>query len=81
MSEPTSPPLWSVAICSGRLQAIRIRESHPAFYRPAAIGCVLESTKPTVLAELAKRTAAGVNAEPFLLRKAGQLFTTRRRSI
>src|SRR4029077_16030648 len=32
------------------------------------------STKPAVLAELDKRTKAKVNPEPFLLRKAGQLF-------
>ena len=38
------------------------------------IDCVLEPTKPAVLAELAKREKAGVNPEPFLLRKSGQLF-------
>jgi type I restriction enzyme M protein len=35
---------------------------------------VLESTKPDVLKELEIRTKAGVNPEPFLLRKAGQHF-------
>ena len=35
---------------------------------------MLESTKPTVLAELAKRTFAKVNPEPFLLRKSGLLY-------
>jgi type I restriction enzyme M protein len=35
---------------------------------------VLESTKPAVLAELAARTKAGLNPEPFLLRKSKQLF-------
>ena len=35
---------------------------------------VLEATKPAVLAELAVRQKAGVNADPFLLRKSGQLF-------
>jgi type I restriction enzyme M protein len=38
------------------------------------IDCVLEPTKAEVLAELAVREAAGLNPEPFLLRKSGQLF-------
>src|SRR6476660_5496141 len=38
------------------------------------LDCVLEATKPAVLAELAKRSAAGLNPEPFLLRKTGQHF-------
>src|SRR5215217_6382162 len=38
------------------------------------LDCVLEPTKAGVIAELQKRTAAKVNPEPFLLRKAGQLF-------
>ena len=38
------------------------------------LDCVLEPTKETVLAELAKRTAAGLNPEPFLLKVSGQLF-------
>ena len=38
------------------------------------LDCVLESTKPAVLAELATRTKSGLNPEPFLLRKSGQLF-------
>jgi type I restriction enzyme M protein len=38
------------------------------------LDCVLEATKADVLTELKKRTKAGVNPEPFLLRKAGQLF-------
>ena len=38
------------------------------------LDCVLEPTKAAVLAELAKRTQAKINPEPFLLRKAGQLF-------
>ena len=38
------------------------------------LDCVLEATKPAVLAELEKRQAAGLNPEPFLLKKAGQLF-------
>ncbi len=38
------------------------------------LDCVLEATKPAVLAELAKREKAGLNPEPFLLRASGQLF-------
>ncbi len=38
------------------------------------LDCVLEPTKAAVLAELEKRTKAGVNPEPFLLKKSGQLF-------
>src|SRR5882672_11108326 len=38
------------------------------------LDCVLESTKVAVLTELAKRKNAGLNPEPFLLRKSGQLF-------
>ncbi len=38
------------------------------------LDCVLEPTKVAVLAELAKRTAAGLNPEPFLLKVSGQLF-------
>ena len=38
------------------------------------LDCVLEPTKAAVLAELAERKKAGLNPEPFLLRKAGQSF-------
>jgi type I restriction enzyme M protein len=38
------------------------------------LDCVLEATKPAVLAELAEKTNAGLNPEAFLLRKAGQSF-------
>jgi type I restriction enzyme M protein len=38
------------------------------------LDCVLEPTKDLVLTELHKRRKAGVNPEPFLLRKSGQLF-------
>jgi type I restriction enzyme M protein len=38
------------------------------------LDCVLASTKAAVLAEFADKTAAGLNPEPFLLRKAGQGF-------
>ncbi len=38
------------------------------------LDCVLEPTKPAVLAEKATREKAGLNPEPFLLRKSGQFF-------
>jgi type I restriction enzyme M protein len=38
------------------------------------LDCVLESTKAAVLAEQSTRLAAGLNPEPFMLRKSGQLF-------
>jgi len=38
------------------------------------LDCVLESTKEAVLAEQTARLAAGLNPEPFMLRKSGQLF-------
>lgn len=38
------------------------------------LDCVLEASKPEVLAEQAAKLALGLNPEPFLLRKAGQSF-------
>ncbi|MFZ2987531.1 type I restriction-modification system subunit M, partial [Ideonella sp.] len=38
------------------------------------LDCVLDATKPAVLAEFEAKTNAGLNPEPFLLRKAGQSF-------
>lgn len=38
------------------------------------LDCVLEGTKTAVLKELEKRSTSGVNPEPFLLKKSGQLF-------
>jgi type I restriction enzyme M protein len=38
------------------------------------LDCVLEPTKAAVLAELADKQKAGINFEPFLLRKAAQGF-------
>ncbi|GGP26839.1 type I restriction-modification system subunit M [Silvimonas amylolytica] len=38
------------------------------------LDCVLESTKPAVLAEFVAKTQAGLNPDPFLTRKAGQSF-------
>jgi len=38
------------------------------------LDCVLEQTRAAVLAEFDKRTKAGLNPEPFLLKASGQLF-------
>jgi type I restriction enzyme M protein len=38
------------------------------------LDCVLESTKPAVLEQNARRLKEGLNPEPFLLREAGQSF-------
>lgn len=38
------------------------------------LDCVLAATKPAVLAEFDAKTKAGLNPDPFLLRKAGQSF-------
>jgi type I restriction enzyme M protein len=38
------------------------------------LDCVLESTKPAVLAEFEAKTQAGLNPDPFLLRKSGTSF-------
>jgi len=38
------------------------------------LDCILEPTKAAVLKEKIKRKAAGLNPEPFLLKKSKQLF-------
>lgn len=38
------------------------------------LDCVLEATKPAVLKEKEAKDKAGVNADPFLLRRSGQSF-------
>ncbi|NHR03596.1 SAM-dependent DNA methyltransferase [Chromobacterium haemolyticum] len=38
------------------------------------LDCVLETTKPAVLAELDAKSQQGLNPDPFLTRKAGQSF-------
>ena len=38
------------------------------------LDCVLEPTKAAVLAEKASRENAGLNPEPFMLKKSGQFF-------
>jgi type I restriction enzyme M protein len=45
------------------------------------LDCVLEPTKAAVLAEFAEKMKAGLNPDPFLLRKAGQSFYNTPRSL
>ncbi len=44
------------------------------------LDCVLEPTKAAVLKEKEKREAAGINPEPFLLKKSANSSSIRRRS-
>lgn len=76
MSDPNlSSFIWSVAdLLRGDYKQSEYGKVILPFTVLRRLDCVLETTKPAVLAELAKRTAAKVNPEPFLLRKAGQLF-------
>jgi type I restriction enzyme M protein len=76
MSDPNlSSFIWSVAdLLRGDYKQSEYGKVILPFTVLRRLDCVLESTKPAMLAELEKRTKAGVNPEPFLLRKAGQLF-------
>ncbi|MBK6486177.1 MAG: SAM-dependent DNA methyltransferase [Gemmatimonadetes bacterium] len=67
--------LWSVAdLLRGDYKQSEYGKVILPFTVLRRLDCVLESTKPAVLAELKKRTQAGINPEPFLLRTAKQLF-------
>lgn len=76
MSDPNlSSFIWSVAdLLRGDYKQSEYGKVILPFTVLRRLDCVLEATKPAVLAELEKRAKAGVNPEPFLLRKAGQLF-------
>lgn len=81
---PRSPPMtdpnlssfiWSVAdLLRGDYKPHEYGRVILPFTVLRRLDCVLEPTKPAVLAELEKRTRMGVNPEPFLLQKSGQLF-------
>src|SRR5450830_711205 len=67
--------IWSVAdLLRGDYRQSEYGKVILPFIVLRCLDCVLEATKAAVLAEKAAREAAGLNAEPFLLRKAGQLF-------
>ena len=76
MSDPNlSSFIWSVAdLLRGDYKQSEYGKVILPFTVLRRLDCVLEETKPAVRAELAKRTAAKVNPEPFLLRKSGTLF-------
>jgi len=76
MADPNlSSFLWSVAdLLRGDYKQSEYGKVILPFTVLRRLDCVLEATKAAVLAEKTKREAAGLNPEPFLLRKSGQLF-------
>jgi type I restriction enzyme M protein len=76
MNEPNlSSFIWSVAdLLRGDYKQADYGKVILPFTVLRRLDCVLEANKPTVLAELAARKKAGLNPEPFLLKKSGQLF-------
>jgi type I restriction enzyme M protein len=76
MSDPNlSSFIWSVAdLLRGDYKQSEYGKVILPFTVLRRLDCVLEETKPAVLAELEKRQKAKLNPEPFLLRKSGQLF-------
>ncbi len=76
MSDPNlSSFIWSVAdLLRGDYKQSEYGKVILPFTVLRRLDCVLEATKPAVLVELEKRQAAGLNPEPFLLKKSGQLF-------
>ena len=76
MNEPNlSSFIWSVAdLLRGDYKQSEYGKVILPFTVLRRLDCVLESTKPAVLAELEERTKAGLNPEPFLLKKADQHF-------
>jgi type I restriction enzyme M protein len=76
MNQPAlSAFLWSVAdLLRGDYKQSDYGKVILPFTVLRRLDCVLEATKPAVLKELEARQKAGVNPEPYLLRKAGQRF-------
>ena len=76
MSDPNlSSFIWSVAdLLRGDYKQSEYGKVILPFTVLRRLDCVLEPTKVAVLAEKEIREAAGLNPEPFLLRKSGQLF-------
>jgi len=67
--------IWSVAdLLRGDYKQSEYAKVILPFTVLRRLDCVLESTKAAVLTELAARKKAGLNPEPFLLQKSGQLF-------
>lgn len=76
MSNPNlSSFIWSVAdLLRGDYKQSEYGKVILPFTVLRRLDCVLEATKPAVLAELALREKAGINPEPFLRRASKQLF-------
>ena len=76
MADPNlSSFIWSVAdLLRGDYKQSEYGKVILPFTVLRRLDCVLEATKPAVLAELAIREKAKLNPEPFLLKKSGQLF-------
>ena len=76
MADPNlSSFIWSVAdLLRGDYKQSEYGKVILPFTVLRRLDCVLEKTKAAVLAEDAKRKQTKVNAEPFLLKKSGQLF-------
>ena len=76
MNQPAlSAFLWSVAdLLRGDYKQSDYGKVILPFTVLRRLDCVLESTKKAVLKEFADKQKAGLNPEPFLLRKAGQSF-------
>src|SRR5438132_2893945 len=76
MADPNlSSFIWSVAdLLRGDYKQSEYGKVILPFTVLRRLDCVLESTKPAVLAEKETREKAKINPEPFLLRKSGQLF-------
>jgi len=67
--------IWSVAdLLRGDFRQSEYGKVILPFTVLRRLDCTLEPTKQGVLAELEKRKKAGINPEPFLLKKSGQLF-------
>jgi type I restriction enzyme M protein len=76
MSDPNlSSFIWSVAdLLRGDYKQSEYGKVILPFTVLRRLDCVLEPTKAAVLVEKEKREKAGLNPEPFLLKKSGQLF-------
>ncbi|MBP6830766.1 MAG: SAM-dependent DNA methyltransferase [Deltaproteobacteria bacterium] len=76
MADPNlSSFIWSIAeLLRGDYKQSEYGKVILPFTVLRRLDCVLEATKAAVLAEKAAREKAGLNPEPFLLRKANQHF-------
>ena len=67
--------IWSVAdLLRGDYKQSEFGKVILPFTVLRRLDCVLDATKVAVLAEYEAKQKVGLNAEPFLLRKAGQSF-------